>query len=117
MSDALSEFVAGIVRFEAHNDAVLANTDIIAAAIGLTNDSTPGIFRIQVCFNIASTLTVRRTNTAVTVSEVLNTGVNLTANALYTFDVIVAADDTINIQYGINATALSIKIVEIRGMM
>jgi len=117
MSDALSEFVAGLVREEIFNTAVVANTDILAAAITVTNPSTPAVFRIHACFNAASTLLVRRTSGGVTISEFLNAGANLAANALYTFDIIVSVNDTINLWYGVNANALSLKIVEIRGMM
>ena len=117
MSDALSEFVAGIVREEIVNTPVVANTDILAAAITVTNPSTPAVFRIQACFDAGGILTVRRTNSGATVGEQLNAGANLAANALYTFDIIVTNNDIINLWYGVNATALGIKIVEIRGMM
>ena len=117
MSDALSEFVAGTVRFEALNQAVVANTDILAADITVVNPSTPAIFRIHGAFNAAGVLIVRRTNGGVTFSEELNAGGALIANALYTFDIIVTADDTINLWYSNPGTTLSLRIVEIRGMM
>ena len=117
MSDALSEFVAGLVREEIFNTAVLANADILAAAITVTNPSTPAVFRIQACFDTGGVLTVRRTSGGVTVDEQLNAGVGLTADALYTFDIIVTENDTINLWYGIIATISSLKVIEIRGMM
>ena len=117
MSDALSEFVAGLVREEIFNTAILANTDILAAAITVTNPSTPAVFRIHACFDTGGILTVRRTSGGVTIDERLNAGVGLTADALYIFDIIITSNDTINLWYGNAATISSLKIVEIRGMM
>ena len=117
MSDALSEFVAGTLREEIFNTAVVANTDILAAAITVTNPSTPAVFRIQACFDTGGVLTVRRTSGGITVDERLNGAVGLIADALYTFDIIVTENDTINLWYGVGATISSLKVVEIRGMM
>jgi len=93
------------------NTSVTAGTNIFASDLEPTD--TPTIFRIYACFDTAGVLTVRRTSGGTTVSEQLNSGNNLTANASYMFDIIVDSGETINLQYSVNATCLKLSIVEI----
>ncbi|MEM1551571.1 MAG: hypothetical protein QXH03_02740 [Candidatus Bathyarchaeia archaeon] len=93
------------------NTSVTANTDIFASP--LKPQKTPCLFRIYVCFDTAGVLTVRRTKGDVTVNEKLKEGTNLVAGAAYIFDIIVDADEAINLQYSVNATALKISVVEL----
>ncbi len=93
------------------NTAVLANTDFFTTDLSPT--FTPSIFRIYCCFNASGVLTVRRTKAGTTVSEELNAGSALTADAAYLFDVIVDEGETINLQYSVAATVLKLSVVEV----
>jgi hypothetical protein len=93
------------------NTAITANANIFASA--LTPTYTPCIFRIYCCFSASGVLSVRRTKAGVTVSEQLNSGTALIANAAYAFDIIVGVDETINLQYSVNATCLCLEVIEV----
>lgn len=102
-----------IAKGSVFNTAVVASTDIFGADLAPTN--TPCTFRIYACLDTAGVLTVRRTSGGTTISEQLNSGANLVANASYIFDILVDANETINLWYGVGATALKISVVEIGG--
>ena len=93
------------------NTAVAADSDIFSSDLEPTY--TPCIFRIYVCFDAGGVLTVRRTKNGATVSENLNGGAALTANAAYIFDIVVEEGETINLRYSVDATILSLKVVEV----
>jgi len=93
------------------NASVIANTDIFAS--DLVPTVAPSIFRIYCCFNASGVLSIQRTKAGTTVSEQLNSGMALTANAAYMFDVPVDSEETINIRYSVNATVLKLSIFEI----
>jgi len=93
------------------NTGVTANTNIFDSDLSPTY--TPCIFRIYCCFNASGVLTVRRTKAEVTVSQQLNAGATLVANAGYLFDIIVDSGETINLQYSVNATCLKLSVVEL----
>jgi hypothetical protein len=97
------------------NTSVVANTNIFAADLSPTN--TPTTFRIYACFDADGVLTVRRKRGTVTVSEQLNAGSDLEANAAYMFDIVVESGETVNLQYSVDATAICIKICEVAGVM
>jgi len=101
------------------NTAVTADTDIITAALVaggvLSPTYPPCLFRIYACFDTAGVLTLRRTSGGVTVSEQLNAGSNLEADAAYLFDVVVDSGETVNLRYSVNATLLKLSIIEISG--
>jgi len=97
------------------NTAITAGTNIFAQDLEPTY--TPCIFRIYACFDASGVLTVRRTRAGVTVGEQLNSGSPLAANAAYIFDVPVDADETINLQYSVDATVLKLSVMEIGGMV
>jgi hypothetical protein len=104
-----------ILKGSLFNTPVVANTDIFTTYLSPTN--TPTTFRIYACFDASGVLTVRRKKGTVTVSEQLNSGTALAANAAYMFDVIVESGETFNLQYSVDATALCIKICEVHGVM
>jgi len=95
------------------NTGITANTNIFTT--DLTPTYKPCIFRIYCCFSASGVLTVRRTYVGVTVSENLNSGTTLVANASYMFDIVVDEDETINIQYSVSATCIKLSVVEISG--
>jgi len=96
------------------NTSVTANTNIFESDLAPTY--TPCIFRIYCCFSVSGVLTVRRTKVAVTVSEELNSGATLNADAAYIFDIIVGGEgETINLQYSVNATCLYLAVIEVSG--
>ena len=95
------------------NQPVSADTDIFDSDLEPTNP--PCIFRVYACFDASGVLSVRRTKDGVTVSEQLNAGSALVANAAYLFDIIVDEGETINLRYSVNATCLKLSVVEISG--
>jgi len=97
------------------NSARGVNTDFFSAALNPTN--SPTTFRIYIATDVAGILSVRRTNTAtaVTVTENLNAGANLNADAAYMFDILVTSSETINLRYNIATTIIYCLIVELRG--
>jgi hypothetical protein len=104
-----------ILKGSLFNTHVAANTNIFTTSLSPTY--TPTTFRIYACFDTSGVLTVRRTKGTVTVSEQLNSGTALEANAAYMFDILLESGETINLQYSVNATATCIKICEVHGVM
>jgi len=105
--------IVPLVKGFVFNTAVGAAADIFATPLSPTN--SPATFRIYVCFDTAGVLTVRRTRNGVTVSEQLNSGIALTANAAYIFDIIVQEGDTINLRHSAGATILYLIVLEVAG--
>jgi len=106
-----------LVKDSIFNTAVIANTDIFGAVLS-PSYATPQhntYFRIYAAFDTAGVLTVRRTEAAVTVSEDLNSGAALVANAAYTFNVVVRQNQTIQLRYSAGAIALELSLSEIGG--
>jgi len=95
------------------NTPITADTDIFG--VDLEPSSSATTFRIYACLNTAGVLTVRRTRGDTTVSEDLNAGTNLVANSAYMFEILVEELETINLQYSVNATVISLKLFEITG--
>ena len=104
-----------ILKGSLFNTSIKADTDIFATYLSPTN--TPTTFRIYTCFDTDGVLTVRRKKGTVTVSEQLNSGSALVANAAYMFDIVVESGETVNLQYSVDATAICIKIYEVPGVM
>lgn len=97
-----------------HNTAELAATDILGAALTPTN--TPCLFRVMVSFDTAGVFSAIITNAgggggAMQVN--LNSGANLVANALYSFDHLVHLGDTVNYQISVGAQLLVLRVQEI----
>lgn len=108
-------FSMSIPKGSVFNTAINANTNIFS--MNLVPTYSPTTFRIYACFSVAGVLTIRRTSGTTTISEQLNAGVALAANASYMFDFLVESGETINIQYSINATLLTLKVVEVPGVI
>jgi hypothetical protein len=100
-----------ILKGSVFNTSITANTNIFGSDLSPTN--SPTTFRIYACFDTGGVLTVRRTKAGVTVSEQLNSGNTLVANAAYMFDIMVESGETINLQYSVNATALKLAVYEV----
>ncbi|GAH64415.1 unnamed protein product [marine sediment metagenome] len=95
------------------NTSITANTDIFS--VDLEPSSSATTFRLYACLDTAGVLTVRRTRGGTTVSENLNAGANLVADSAYMFEILVEVLETINLQYSVNARAISLKLFEITG--
>jgi len=99
--------VARAIKF---NESITANTNIFSSFV--TFDYT-GIARIYACFDTAGVLTVVRKRNNTTVTEQLNSGSNLVANAAYIFDIVVDDGEAINLRYSVNATVVKLGIYEV----
>ncbi|MCI4411765.1 MAG: hypothetical protein JHC38_08865 [Thiotrichales bacterium] len=114
LDTALSTFknlLSPLLKASVFNTSVTANTNILSSSLSPTY--SPTTFRIYATFNTAGTLNVVRTKGSTSVTEQLNNGISLNANAVYIFDILVESGETINLQYSANATALVLKIIEI----
>ena len=100
-----------LARAEVHNAAIVGGVDILGAALAPLN--TPCRFAVEVAFDAAGVFSVRVTRGGIPVGEEFNHGVVLTANSLFRFSHLVHAGDTINYQYSVNATMLSMRVQEI----
>ena len=98
-------------RESVFNTSVTANNDIFSSDI--TPVTVPSYLRIYAAFDTAGVLTLQRTSGGTTVSENLNAGNSLVANAAYVFDIITDEGETYNLQYSVDATALKIIVLEI----
>jgi hypothetical protein len=107
----LTEGASGIEKGRSFNQAVLATTNFFAA--DLAPSHPPTRFRIYITISAAGVLSVIRTSAGAHVTENLNAGVGLNANAAYMFDILVTSADTINLQYSVGATILSCIVVEV----
>lgn len=96
------------------NTAVLANADILGAALAPTNPTAT--FRLYVAVaGAGAVLSVRRTEAGVTISETLNGGAALANNAAHMFDILVATGQTINFRVSVGVNVLSFIVVELGG--
>ena len=103
----------GLVKATQHSVAVTAATDILSSTIQLAYGREVGVFRVSVSFDGAGAFSARVTKSATTVGVDLNGGTNLTANALYTFDLPVHTGDTVNFRYSATATMLLMRVQEL----
>ena len=92
-----------------------AETGWLGSAITPTN--SPSYLRIYVCVSVSGVLRVARTVGATTVTEDLNSGGALAANAAYMFTVPWRTGDSINIRYSVTTgTIYILRIEEIGGI-
>jgi hypothetical protein len=108
----LNDYLGQKLLASVFNASITANADIFSQGIAPTR--SPIIFRIYATFNASGVLSVVRTKGTTTVSELLNSGNPLNANAAYIFDIIVEQGETINLRYSVSATCLVLKVVETR---
>jgi len=92
-----------------------ANVDLIGTDIVPT--TSPSYLRIYATISVSGILNVMRAVGGVTITEQLNNGVALTANAAYMFAIPWRTGDSINVQYTVTAgTTLILDIVEAQGV-
>ena len=105
----------GIIREIQHNVlGYIAGADIIAAALAPLY--SPCSFRVEAAFSVGGgVLTTTITRAANTQTVSLNAGVGLNIAAIFRFDIIVCAGDTINYRYSLNTNILVFRVVEIPG--
>jgi hypothetical protein len=97
------------------NVQITLNVNIIsvanpAALLAPTN--APCIFRVYVALGTSGIFSVQRTMSGTTVTENLNQGVALTANAAYMFDILVDQGEKIDFQSTATGTLLKLSVVE-----
>jgi hypothetical protein len=97
--------------------AALFNTALPTAesnwlASNITPTNSPSYLRIYVCVSVAGILRVARTVSATTITENLNSGNSLTADAAYMFDVAWRSGDSINIRYSVTTGTIKILRIE-----
>lgn len=97
---------AGVI----HNMAILANADFFAPV--LTPTTVPCAFKIMVSMSAVGVLNVTIIRGGNTQTIHLNNNVNLVANSVYTFEVLLHNGDTFNLQYTQNATIQVCRIQE-----
>lgn len=102
-----------ILKDSKFNTSVTADTNIFSSDLEPSYSIT--LFRIYACFSVAGVLSVKRTKSGVTVTEKLNNTNQLTADASYSFDIVVESGETINLQYSATATARKLSVTELGG--
>jgi len=100
-----------IVGAEIFNTAYVTPNNIYTTAIAPLN--TPTIFEIWLSMNAAGSLTVKRTNNGITVSEIPGVAQSLNANDEVAFEIRVHAGDTINFTFSANCTINSFSVAEL----
>lgn len=92
-----------------------ANNNLLGSDITPTN--SPSYIRIYVVMSVSGVLNVMRTVSAVTITEQLNNGIALVADAAYMFAVPWRNGDSINIQYtATGGNTLILDIIEAQGV-
>jgi len=103
-----------IAKADLFNTAIaVAEDDWLAAPIMPTN--SPSYLRIYVCTDADGVLRVARTIGGVTVTENLNAGSDISADASYMFTVPWRTGDEINLRYSVPVTVLRCTVDEIGG--
>jgi len=100
-----------IEKANEHNKSVTAATDILSRDLTPTN--TPCLFRIMVCLGTAGVFSAMVTKDSSTQQLKLNSAGNLTADAVYLFDILVHSGDTVNFQHSAAATLKVLRVQEI----
>lgn len=92
-----------------------ANNDLIGTDIVPT--TSPSYIRIYTVMSVSGVLNVMRTVGGNTITEQLNNGIALTADAAYMFAIPWRTGDSINVQYTVTAgNTLILDIVEAQGV-
>jgi hypothetical protein len=113
--EALNAVVRPIAKANMVNQAVTANTNLIAATANqqsLSPTKGPCIFRIYVALSVSGIFSVQRQNQGPAVTENLNQGVALTAAAAYMFDILVDQGEKIDFQTTVSGIVLKLCVVE-----
>ncbi len=108
---ALSTKIIPAAKAALFNEALpAAEGNWLATAIAPTN--SPSYLRIYVCVSVTGVLRVARTIAATTVTEDLNAGSNLAANAAYMFTVPWRTGDSINLRYSVTTGTIRRLLVD-----
>jgi len=94
-----------------HNTEKNANTDFLTSSI--SPSKSPSIFRIMVSIDTAARFEADITYSSAEITTYFNQGSDLTANCLYTFDLILSSGDSVNFQVDDNVTILVFRVLEI----
>ena len=100
-----------IEKANQHNVSVTADINILSS--DLTPANTPCLFRIMVCLDTAGVFSAKITKSDDSQTVKLNSASNLTADALYIFDLLVHSGDSVNFQHSANATLKVFRVQEI----
>jgi hypothetical protein len=112
---------ATLAKFAPVAKAAVLNTAEPAAeaaliGAGVTPTKSPSVLRIYASFSNAGILRVARTVGGVTITEDMNGGDALNANAGYMFDIEWRTGDTVNLRYSVTGgTTLVIRVDEVSG--
>ncbi len=87
-----------------------AEADWLGSRVEPTN--SPSYLRIYACVSVTGVLRVARTIGGVTVTENLNSGNNLTADAAYLFTVPWRTGDSINIRYSVTTGTIERLLID-----
>jgi len=115
LRERLQEQFGLISKGSVFDEPITADTDIFDPGPEPTN--SPTTFRIYACFDAGGVLSVTRTANGGTVTEQLNGGAKLNADAAYIFDIIVESGESVNLQYSVSTTALTLKVLEVPGVI
>jgi hypothetical protein len=100
-----------VVKADIFNTALpAAEADWLASDI--TPTSSPSWIRIYVCVSVAGILRIARTIGATTLTEDLNSGNDLVADAAYMFTVPWRTDDSINIRYSVTTGTIKRSLID-----
>ncbi len=103
----ISAITAPIPKASVFNTSLpAAESNWLSSNIFPTN--TPSYIRIYVCVSVAGILRVVRTIDGTTITENLNAGNNLIANAAYMFSIEWREGDLINIRYSVTTGTIYI---------
>jgi len=100
-----------IEKANQHNVPVTDNTHILSSA--LTPANPPCLFRIMVCLGTAGIFSAMVTKDSSQQQLKFNCAGNLTADAVYIFDVLVHSGDSVNFQHSADATLKVLRVQEI----
>ncbi|MBA7498882.1 hypothetical protein ES704_01620 [subsurface metagenome] len=100
-----------LAKADLFNTALLdAEANWLASDITPTN--SPSYLRIYACVSVTGILRVARTINATTVTEDLNSGTALVADAAYMFTVPWRTGDTINIRYSVTTGTIKRLLID-----
>ena len=108
---------ATLVKLIPIGKAAVFNTALPAAEVGwlataITPTNSPSYLRIYACVSVSGILRVARTVGGVTITEDLNSGAALAADAAYMFSVPWRTGDSINIRYSVTSGTINRLLID-----
>lgn len=113
LKQAMKTQFTPIEQANQHDVSVTADTNILSSALAPSNP--PCLFRIMVCLDTAGVFSAMVTKDGSTQQLKFNSASNLTADAVYIFDILVHDGDTVNFQHSATATLKVLRVQEIVG--